>query len=378
MTYVTGGSGGTMVDLMGALKTFAEGEGWTIDKWDSTNKLLFMTKGICTVTMWGDTTRTVNVYTGASGSGTFSAVADHRIYFAMGTSNTAGLTTYYSHPGSPVTSAYDDDAPFINGMNGPFVAWHFFADSTVSDHIHVVVEISAGVFKHFSLGFVDKKGLTHAGVAYVTASPTTHWRNVSTYIGSVNGQFNDPGKQHYPFCLGNTDNSVPAQPAIYLNAPPIIVKNSDAWPAAWKGPVAGNSADGSNNQGTILGLISNSIVYSPNAWPSNVNTRGCLLDVVVVSEATPYSNIVPMFPIPVFRSHYNSGSGDSSRRICYVGDFPNVRAVNLSNLSPGQEVTYDTDTWMVFPTVKQTSWTDRQVTNEPQSGQLGLAYKKVA
>lgn len=363
-----------MVDLMDAIRAFALGLGWTIDKWDSTNRLLFMTKGLCTVTMWGDTTRTVTEYTGANGSGTSSSKSDHRIYMAMGTSNTAGLTTYYNHPGSPVTSAYDGDAPYICGMNGPFIAWHLFADPTVSDHIHVVVQISAEVYMHFSIGHLDKKGLTHSGVAYVTATPNSYWRNVSNYTSGSTSSFNDPNYIHYPFSWGY--NNVTLSPAIYNNSPPIILKHSNAWPATWLGPVA-YASGASPLFGTTLALVDTTEIYRPENWPIANSANGHLLNCVVAAEPAPYSNVVPLFPIPCFKQHYDSVAGASSRRICYVGDFPNVRLCNMTNLTPGQEITVGTDTFKVFPVIRQGPWADRLAVNAPLSGQFAVAYKKV-
>lgn len=375
MAYSTGGSGGTMVDLMDAIRAFALGQGWTIDKWDSTNRLLFMTKGLATVTFWGDTTRTVTEYSGANGSGTSAARSDHRIYMAMGTSNTAALTTYYSHPGSPVTSAYDSDAPYICGMNGPFVGWFLFADATVSDHIHVVVQISAEVFMHFSFGSIDKKGMTHSGVAYITATPNTYWRNVSNYTNGSISSFNDPYYQHVPFCWGY--DNVTLSPAIYNNSPPIILKNSNAWPASWLGPIA-YSSGASPLFGTLLNTYDTTQNYRPENWPVANSASGSLLNCVIAAEPAPYSNVVPLFPIPVFRNHYDSSAASTSRRICYVGDFPNVRLCNMTNLTPGQEITVDTDTWKVFPVLRQAPWTDRLTNPVCMTGQLAIAYKKVA
>jgi hypothetical protein len=375
MTYATGGSGGTLVDLMDALRGFALGQGWTIDKWDSVNRLLFVTKGICTVTMNGTITENVNVYSGINGSGTFAATADHRIRFAMGASNTAALTTYHSHPGSPVTTQTDSDAPYINGMNGPYLAWHFFADATVSDHIHCIVQISAEVFMHFSMGFVDKKGLTHNGVAYVTAAPNAYFRNVSNYTNGTSGSMNTPEYLNFPFC-GVANNQTPFQPASYDFSPSMIIKNSNAWPAGWHGPVA--SATGAS---PLLGLIhrtvNTSAIYRPEEWPKDVNAGGHLLNLVVQAEAAPYSNIVPLFPVPVFKYHYSSAVGATSRRLCYVGDFPNIRLVNMTNLIPGQEITVGSDTFKCFPVLRQELWANRLLYPLPSSGQFGIAYKKV-
>lgn len=370
MAYATGGSGGDLTALMDALRAFALGLGWTIDKWDSPNRLLFMTKGLCTVTMKGFTTEQVTVYSGINGSGISANVADHRLRFAMGTSNAAGLTTYHSHPGSPVTSDFDADAPMVNGLNGPFIAWFFFADPTVSDHIHCVVQITAESYVHFSLGLLDNKDLTHSGVAYVTASPSLYYRNVSNYqVGG--GAFNQPSQQTIPFCSSGAFGG-----ANYEGHAPLLLKHLDAWPATWLGPVAYGTGNG-----TLFGVmhrpLNHNTIDRPGAFPASNGGVGCLLDCVVISEPAPYSNIVPLYPIPVFRAHVTAldGNGD---RMCYVGDFPNVRLMNMTNLLPGQEITVDTDTYKVFPACRQAAWADTGIVPQPSSGQFAIAYKKVA
>lgn len=370
MAYATGGSGGDLTALMDALRTFALGLGWTIEKWDAPNRLLFMSKGLCTVTMKGFTTDLVTVYSGINGSGISANVADHRLRFAMGDSNSAGLTTYYGHPNSPVTSDFDNDAPFANGLNGPFVAWHFFADPTVSDHIHCIVQITAECYMHFSLGHLDKKGLTHSGVAYVTAAPGIYYRNISTYTAGNGAQFNFPGAQTVPFCSVGS-----FAPASYDGNAPILLKHANAWPATWLGPIA-YASGASPLFGQMQRPLNHGTIDRPGTFPASGGGQGSLLDCAVISEPTPYSNIAPLFPIPVFRQHVTSldANGD---RLCYVGDFPNVRLMNMTNLLPGQEITVDTDTYKVFPALRQAAWADTNLVPQPSSGQFAIAYKKV-
>lgn len=379
MAYATGGSGLALTDLMDALRSFALGQGWTIDKWDSTNRLLFMTKGLCTVTMKGLTTQNVTVFTGANASGVSSAVADHRLYMAMGTSNTAGSANYHSHPGSPVTTDTDGDAPYVNGLNGPFIAWHFFADATVSDHIHCVVEIKPGIYMHFSIGHVDKRGLTHSGVAYVTATPNYYFRNVSNWLSSAANSYNHPWHANCPFAWSTSQGGghVFSSVATYQNNAPCILKHANAWPATWQTPIASASGTGTI-RGILLGTANISVHFDPVSWPSTTFTGNQgLLSGVVVAEPTPYSNVTPLFPLPVFRYHYDSAIGADSQRMCYLGDFPNVRLCNMTNLLPGQEITVGAETFKVFPILRQTPWADRLLYDAPTSGQWAIAYKKV-
>ena len=374
MAYATG-TGANITDLMDALRGFAVGQGWTVDKWDSVDRLLFLSKGSCAVSMRGDTTVTRQEYTGPNNAGVLSAaLPDHHLRLALNTSNTPGLTTFHSHPGSVVTSNGDGEQIVVNGLTGPFVAWHFFADATVGDHIHCVVQINAECYMHFSFGHVDKKGLTHSGVAYVTGQPNIYWRNVSQYnVSPGNAQsYNRTNRQNIPFLRTSNYGAFGS----HDEAMPLILRNTDAWPAAWTAPgVSVVGRDGANPHFRVNLRYSNAFTH-PNQYPANANAWGFLLDLVVISEPTPYSNIVPMFPVPCIRSYYNSAD-QSLNRYCYVGDFPNVRVLNMTNLTPGQEITLGADTWKVFPALKQRPWESDGIEDSPTTGQYAVAYKKV-
>ncbi len=374
MAYQTGGTGGTITDLMDAVRAFAVAQGWTVDKWDSVNKLLFLTKGLCAVSFKGFTNDTLRVYTGAAGSNLFTdGNPDHRLFMSLNGSNTPALTTYHSHPGSLVTSDKSSRSVHVNGLTGPFVAWHLFADATKGDHIHVVVQINAECFMHFSFGHLDKRGLTHSGVAYVTGVGNPWYRNVSNYLATHPSYFNDPSGVNIPFMHTGGSNS--HQYGALNASPGILLKHVDAWPAAWgANPIQGNDGN-APHRGLVLPLARSSEIYIPSNYPQP-NGQGAMLNIFGIAEPTPYSNVSPMFPLPVWRYYWNDNVA-ASNRICYVGDYPNVRAINLTNLQAGQEITVNTDTWMVFPALRQSAWQDRGVEPKPQSGQFGIAYKKV-
>jgi hypothetical protein len=375
MAYATGGSGGTLNDLMDALRGFCAGLGWTIDKYDAVAKLLFMTKGLCSVTMWWGDVSTVPIWSGPNNGGASVNTIDGRIYMALNESNNAALATYHSHPGSVVTSNFDTDAPMVNGLSGNYVAWHFFADPAVSDHVHVVVQKTADIYRHFSFGHVDQKGLTHSGVAYVTATPNKWYRDVNQYNPS-NGNsrpYNQPSWQALPFVR---NRGYQFGQGTANDEPSIMLKNSDAWPAAWT--AAGVNVVGANGATphfrTMLGLMGD--FANPNSFPDNAGTGNHLLDMIVISEPMPFSNVVPMFPVPVFRSYFNS-LDNSKNALCYLGDFPNVRALNMTNMLPGQEIDLTGDTWKVFPALRQENWAMNGSAEKASSGQFAVAYKKV-
>jgi hypothetical protein len=73
----------------------------------------------------------------------------------------------------------------------------------------------------------------------------------------------------------------------------------------------------------------------------------------------------------------NTTSNSSTLRFINVGSFPNIRVCSLENLLEGDEITFASDTWAVFPVLcrkeKSTLGGQYQVT----SGRYGFAYKKV-
>lgn len=373
MAYATG-TGANITDFMDALRAFAVGQGWTIDKWDSVGRLLFLSKGSCAVSMFGDTTLTRTEWTGPNNAGTSSVQPDHRLRIALNTSNNAALTTYWGHPGSVVTSQGDGEQINVNGLTGPFVAWHFFADATVGDHIHSVIQINAECYMHFSFGHVDKKGLTHTGVAYLTGQVNTYWRNVNLYnVSNTNSSpYNRTDRQHIPFLRCGNQGANGA----HDGGMPLMLRNTNAWPTSWTAAgVEVIGRDGATPHFRTTIKLANAFTH-PNQYPANNNGWGHLLDLVVISEPTPYSNIVPMFPVPCIRSYYNS-TDQSLNRYCYLGDFPNVRVLNMTNLTPGQEITLGADTWKVFPALKQRPWEADGIEDTPTTGQYAVAYKKV-
>ena len=79
------------------------------------------------------------------------------------------------------------------------------------------------------------------------------------------------------------------------------------------------------------------------------------------------SGFISMAPIPVYYKD------PSNPRFQLLGWQPDVRQFNIRNFEPGQEITFDGDTWTLFPmSIKTTALI------ENRSQYLGIAYKKVA
>jgi hypothetical protein len=343
MAYSTG-AGATSQDFMDALRAFALGQGWTIDKYDTTAKVLFLRKAQCFATFWwGATGITQRHYNGTTSGEGFTDRTDGTISGALATSINSALSTYHSHPGSLVTSSTDADRVYCNDMVGPFTAWHFYSgDEGAGDpaYIHCVVQTAADRYHHLSLGNIDKRGMTHAGAGYMT-SHYSYWSRVWYDVTNGSASQARPGNQALPFTCRD-----------YTYITQTDAKTGGNW-----------NLHNTSNQTTLYTLLNQRDKAS--TYPGNDSPR------ILGSVTGAYA---PMYVLPVFI--YNI----VDQQICYLGDFPNVRLINMESLLPGQVVALSADNWVVYPCVRQAPWDQSQNVAYPMaitSGQYGIAYKKV-
>lgn len=360
MAYATG-SAANLNEILAALQTFAAAQGWTIDKWTSGSNLLFMRKGQCFVAMQG-ATQTNTTYPG----GVSTSVTDTVLRIALSTSLTTSLTAYHAHPGSIVTTATDQDRVEVNDLIGPFSAYHFFSGNEGAGdpaYIHVVIQTATDRYQHFSIGNLDKKGLSHSGVGYAVGCNRYWFRNASgADLTSSSMIFNDPIRHPIPFDGSGITTVVSSATAQHYIP--------DALPLSWSaGAILGNY----NLAGTAMCM---SLINRPMRPSGYGTTSGAnaLLSNVIVSPTSQWSGNVVLWPLPVIIM--NPGTS----QLCYVGDYPNVRMLNMEGMGPGQEITYGSETWKVFPSMTQRAWGQDRTAgfDGVSSGQYGLAYKKVA
>jgi hypothetical protein len=353
MAYSTG-SAADLTALLDAVRAFAVAQGWTVDKWVSGSRLLFLRRGITFVTMEG-ASRTFNSWeTGSSVSTT-----EQVLRMAIGTGITTSLNTYFGHPGSLVTTATDTDRIEINDLTGSFPSYHLFADNALSGHIHVVVQCSTDRWQHFSFGEVDKGGFTHAGVAYAVGTNRYYVReNSQTDPTNPNVYHNDIGRCQYPFVGNDGTNNWPVNINQRLIYAPDALPNNINWP----------TVDVENN-----GLIHTNGLNRPTDWPrpsSSADPRP--LNGIVRNSASQWNGNVMLWAIPCIRQ------SSAVSQMVYVGDYPNVRGLNMEGLIPGQEISLSTDVWKVFPIGRQTAWASKaELGFQFSTGQYALAYKKV-
>lgn len=349
MAYANGAAA-NIDDILEAIENFAIAEGWTIGK-RATN-LLFLEKGLCHLALQQQTYN-YNDYS----SGALVSTPGGRIAGALSTSLNNTLSNFFSHPGSLATSATDADHVATTQLLNGCAEYHLFSGDTGAgdpDYIHCVFRINATDWKQLSFGMIDKGGFTHSGAAFLVGNAGLHYAN-STSITSSSQAFNQPSRNYHPY-YNNGDKMYGAGCNLYV---PDALPNVATWP----------NGISSNSYVNLMDVYDR----GPDSYPSSSSApteRFC--QPLLTSPAAMWGGNVMLFGLPLFC--YNT----TLRRTCYVGDFPNVRGVNMSGLTPGQELTLGGETWMVCPTGRQRAWGTASETGLNYStGQLGLAYKKI-
>lgn len=216
--------------LLAALKSFCTGLGWTaVYDAISSKGQLGLSKGNCFLSIGeyrdsGDTTSPNTTVTDAV-AGTLN---DYYLVAALNTSLTAGNTKYWGHPGG--NGYADSDLVTINDMTGPFSTVWFFSNAT-GDYVHVVVLSAPNRYSHFSFGTLDKAGMTHSDVAFLTGTYYHWWTFNSNPAFAVNnevGHNNHLIGYNYPIQHANIPSTVP-NPSLGFSTGRVTHWNGGQW-----------------------------------------------------------------------------------------------------------------------------------------------------
>ena len=320
MAYQTGSSS-DVLDLLDKLRVFAIAQGWTVDEWTSPD--LHISKGGRYFVLHGDTSA------GSGGNvGPFLQIC--------GATGYSAVAAWNAQPGtSPSVET--------NGMPGPFTAYHFFAGAS-PDYLHVVVEVSAGVFKHFHIGSLSPFGAIADG-SYATGS---RWQ----YNSGPDTNFPDHQNYHnYPFGCGTDDQ---------LRGPSVLRVDTDGVSPKW------NRFD--SNYTTPAGYRATSVVLQSTSFYSDVwRSPGYAL---FNGSPNAFNGLTVLIPMPVFVER-------ASAKFSPAGYVKDVRFVNMKNLTAGETLTIGTDQWLVFPAIQKTATWNVSGVLTPSSGYYGYAYKKI-
>lgn len=221
---------------------------------------------------------------------------------------------------------------------GPFTRMFLFSDELPSPHVHVVIEVSGGVFRHISFGEITKIG-TWTGGTYFDAS---RWGDTASNAANGWNSWN-----HALFDTG-TNSSVSSRGDMWVDVP------DDGKSNAW-----------------ATQLDSASHFYITGLWGgigNNGEGLGRMTTQFANRNVAPFSGQVTLGTI---RADVRRTGGFYSP----VGVFPNARYLNIERFAPAQEITVGSDTWKVFPLVRKGTSPNN---SESYSGNHGFAFKKVS
>lgn len=219
-----------------------------------------------------------------------------------------------------------------NTGTGPFSNVFMFASNTPAEHVHVVVEIASGVFRHITFGEVVKYG-TWTGGTFFDA----------IYWGSGESGGNWADSRHHRLFDNGSDTSVNEKGAVRCDY------------------------DGSTNYFAPFGTRST----SP---PTQLVSGG-------MGPASSFANAENNNRVSNFYSRsINNLSGNTplmpvqlrARRAddywSPIGEVPGIRFLNMERFVAGDEFTVGPDTWKVFPWVAKGG--------NPGSANFAFAYLK--
>lgn len=221
---------------------------------------------------------------------------------------------------------------------GPFGEVFFFADDSPAEHFHVVFNIDGIRYRHASFGMLDKFG-TYTGGTYFDAL---------NYDPSSTSSVNSTPysiEHHQMFSCSSSSNSNAGGVRCDMDSEtdyfaPFREPNSVSGPNATGGFGPESTGEiGSYGDGyrTKSGFYERSI----NVWTGR----------------TPLQHIQIRVQRP--DNFYSP-----------IGEVPNMRFLNMTRFVAGEEFTIGSDTYKVFPWVKQGG-------TAPHSQQYAFAYKKV-
>jgi hypothetical protein len=288
-------------NMLQSLAAFASANGWTIDLSASGagyDWRVSLHKGTCFLS--------------------FYSVAGSNQMRVNGATSFTGAATPELEPDALAVTTITD------ALIGPYVGYHFFTSSTSAAYLHVVVEVTAGVFRHIHGGQLNQIG----GAAPCIYTAATQWVTTGRFPG-----YPDFGNQNYiPFSAQSTNTSLLCE-----------VDGTLQWfTATGVSPKRLNANPGQTN-----GLQNRGEQRSPNTFNGLATLLG-----------------IGLFPERAVGNIYS-----------YVGNVLDMAWVNIANVNAKDEVAIGGDTWKYFPACAKGPTSN--IDFSPQSsGNYGFALRK--
>lgn len=304
-------------------------------------------KNITSIANWGGSPNLVFIYcTNQFQNGdsvTIAGTTDYNGTYTIANASISGFTIQHAWTSSQTGTATGPNRAWCEqpgahiGSNGSWAmfiaelsttaipAYYFFADG---DTVHVVVEYESGKYQFLSFGCLEKQGVYTGGQFFAGS-----YRSYDvTYNFYRKGSYSRP---MFFACGGNNNGYYHG--GVYLD-----VDSSAAW----------RCADYNNN------------AVFPGAFTAGTTDNYALRAGFnfFFSKRSPnaYNAMAAMVPVYI---HGKRSNGNYS----LLGWPKSIRMLNVGNYSGGQELTYGSETWKVFPA---------DVLGTDLAG-VGFAFKKV-
>lgn len=301
MPFVTGVAS-SPANLVAALASFASANGWAITNTSDGHRVF------------------------SKGSIHGAVATDSTTIFGLGATGAAAGSAWAAQPGASSSFA-------CNVGTGPFASHTFYSSNEGgAELLLAVIEIAAGIYRHFVIGELVKFG-TYTGGQFIDG---THW-----FTGAgVSGSPSWPGHR---FLFDDSFNgNFSGQSAGLLRC------DLDGLPSpTWL--TFENTAGATRCFGDARGSGLHGTLYGSIGWQRyNLNTP---LFPIIVQAARPAGLLTP------------------------VGRVPHMRIANMRLLFPGQILNIGGDSWQVWPVAARTDSTGSST--ETQSGYNGFAVRRV-
>lgn len=243
--------------------------------------------------------------------------------------------------------------PMINNVSGPHTAYHFFESG--GDYCHVVLEYSAGFYRHFGFGQLTKFGKWIGGEYYYG----TYWNQTASDIDNPtdtnhhtpHDPFVASPRATHMFGLQNDGTAFPTTTG--RNSPDtrwyVVTSTGDFGSGS-----GGNDGNGSDKS---------SIFCSPG-------TRSSGWDLPFLGGPNSHNGFRPLIP---FKYALISREGVPDP-FYFLGSVKDSRRISMNGLTPGQTISNAGDTWHCFPVIRKGNFPN---TDTEYSYNWGIAYKEV-
>lgn len=351
MAYANITNVANMDGVLGNIATFLGTNGWSISNnlgtpsqdglpFNSTTnptqpalgRVLIATKGDCMVCLRSTTNGNgsdrlylLGAYAGGSGS-------DGTITTNDGINTTEGTYKGTGTPGScPLTQNGGASVRGFQQTIGPFPNLYLFSDAG-GNYCHIVLEVFAGVYRHMHFGNLIKFG-TWTGGAYFSGM---FWSQTSSNPFPIS----DPSSSSHTVPFDNQQSQGLLGWTVHYE------RSTDKW-------IRGNTD-------TVYGGV--------QSREGRASVRGGFPTMFRNIPESLFSALVPLGPVIIGAVRET----DTPITTRWIGQVPDFRTINITNLLPAQEFSIGSDTWKVFPMCAKNT-----VQTQNGSKTAGFAYKKI-